>query len=386
MIEFPKKLQQKLDDRKANNALRQLPEPLHHIDFSSNDYLGFAHNETIYAASFQLLLQKGISHNGATGSRLLSGNHGLFAEFEQRLCAFHKAESALVFNSGYDANIGFFSTVPQRDDVVFYDEFIHASIRDGVQMGRAKSYKFKHNDLDDLKRTIERAKAKTGVDECYVVTEAVFSMDGDSPDLRALADYCTTEKVKLIIDEAHAIGVLGKKGVGLVQELKIEHQVFARILTFGKALGAHGAAILGSKALQSFLLNFARSFIYTTGLSPHSVATLLAAYAHLQSDAGGAQHLLLTGVIQSFKKTVKTLGLEEYFIVSNSAVQSCVVPGNAKVKQIAKKLADQGFSAKAILAPTVEEGKERLRFCLHSFNTQEEIGWMLGVLKKQLLK
>lgn len=387
MPNFPKKLRQKLQERKENNAIRSLPSSNNLVDFSSNDYLGFANNETIYANSFQLSLKKGISQNGATGSRLLSGNHDLYNELEDHLAEFHKAESALVFNSGYDANIGFFGSVPQRGDVVFYDEYIHASIRDGIKMGNAKSYKFKHNNLDDLRLGIERSRNAFQAEETvdmYLVTESVFSMDGDSPDLKKLAELSTKEGLHLVVDEAHAVGVFGKKGAGMVQELGLEKQLFARIITFGKALGCHGAAILCDEELKKFLVNFARSFVYTTGLPPHSLTTIVSAYAYLSESDEEEQPKLLQENISFFKKKLTSLKIENHFIESDSAIHCCLISGNDKVKSISKKLFEEGFNVKAILSPTVPEGQERLRFCLHSFNTKEDIGWVLQLLKKYL--
>lgn len=387
MTEFPKKLRQKLEERKQDNALRSLSLSHHLIDFSSNDYLGFAKNENIYANTFQLLLNKGISENGATGSRLLSGNHDLYVDLEEHIVQICNSESALVFNSGYDANIGFFSSVPQRGDVVFFDEYIHASIRDGIKMGHAKSYKFKHNDLDDLKLSIERSRNTVKANEIveiYVITESVFSMDGDSPNLKAMTKFCKNEGIHLIVDEAHAVGVFGKNGGGLIQELGLEKQVFARIITFGKALGCHGAAILGSAQLKNYLINFSRSFIYTTGLPPHAVATIIATITFLDTKEAKEQNRVLKENISFFMKKLKSLKIEASFIPSNSVIHSCVVPGNEKVKAVSKKLLDQGFDVKAILSPTVAENEERLRFCLHSFNTTEEIGLILQLLKTYL--
>ncbi|MDC0008265.1 pyridoxal phosphate-dependent aminotransferase family protein [bacterium] len=387
MLDLPKKLQQKLSDRTDNGKLRNLSKGENLIDLSSNDYLGFAHNATIYAQTFQYLLIKNLSQNGASGSRLISGNHQLYADLEQYLIEFHQVESALVFNSGYDANIGFFSSVPQRNDLVFYDELIHASIRDGIAMGNAKGYKFKHNSLVDLKEKIKlsvRAQSRTMDVNIYIVTESVFSMDGDSPDLKQLCEFCTEYGYYLVVDEAHAIGVFGTKGEGLLQELNLEEQVFARIITFGKAMGVHGAALLGSPSLKAYLLNFARSFIYTTGLPPHTIATVFSAYKFLESSPGIEQQKNLKSNIEFFNSKCISLSLESFFIPSTSAIQSCIISGNDKVKAISKKLADAGFGVKAILSPTVKEGEERLRFCLHSFNSKEDIGFALQMLKKYL--
>ncbi len=392
---FPKKLQRKLSERAKNSSLRNLPEIENYIDFSSNNYLGFATNETIYANTFQYLLGKQISQNGSTGSRLISGNHPLYNELENYLASFHQVESALVFNSGYDANIGFFSAVPQRNDLVFYDELIHASIRDGIKMGHAKSYKFEHNSLENLKEKIElsvqalrqssvKAPSRTMDTTVYIVTESVFSMDGDSPDLKALSAFCLQNGYYLVVDEAHAVGVYGRKGTGLIQKLGLQKQIFARIITFGKALGCHGAAILGSSQLKKYLVNYARSFIYTTALPPHTLATVYSAYTFLGISKGEEQIRMLKDNISFFREKLKAFGLEAYFIESDSAIQSCLVKGNQAVKKISEKLVTDGFSVKAILAPTVPEGEERLRFCLHSFNTKEEIGFVLQLLKKEL--
>ncbi len=384
---LPKKLIKRLDDRIADNALRRLEEQNKLVDFSSNDYLGFASSKTIFDSAHDLLIAKGSCQNGATGSRLLSGNHKLYVETEEILSNFHNAEAALIFNSGYDANVGFFSSVPQRGDIILYDEFIHASIRDGIQMSNAKSYKFVHNDLNDLKQKLKQVKpnstSQTQLAEVYIVTESVFSMDGDVPDLRTLATLCIDHKYHLIIDEAHACGVFGKNGVGLLQELGIEDKIFARINTFGKALGCHGAVVLGSTELKNYLINFARSLMYTTGLPPHSLATIQSAYSAL-NDASEIKKL--KDNIKFFNHTIKTTGLNNTFIESTSAIHCCIISGNEEVKRIAEVLRENGFDVKPILSPTVPAGKERLRFCLHTYNSKEEISKVLGLLATFVLK
>ncbi|MBR9845176.1 MAG: aminotransferase class I/II-fold pyridoxal phosphate-dependent enzyme, partial [Algicola sp.] len=183
---LPEKLNNKLKKRRHDNALRHLGNSNLPIDFSSNDYLGFCKSEPVFNAAHELLKSENIIQNGATGSRLLSGNHVLYDDVETILCEFHTSESALIFNSGYSANLGFFSCVPQRDDIILYDEFIHASIRDGLSISHAKSHKFKHNNLTDLKGHLERIReVSESHQDIYVATESIFSMDGDSPDLKA---------------------------------------------------------------------------------------------------------------------------------------------------------------------------------------------------------
>ncbi|WP_297806507.1 pyridoxal phosphate-dependent aminotransferase family protein [uncultured Polaribacter sp.] len=378
MKKLSDKNSEKLQQRVLKNAIRVLGNQSSLIDFSSNDYLGFAKSETIFHRIHQFLIDNNIKQNGATGSRLISGNHILYSKVEGFLSNFHESESATIFNSGYDANIGFFSSVPQRGDVILYDEFIHASIRDGIQLSNAKSFKFSHNDLENLEERILHFINNENSD-IYVVTESVFSMDGDSPDLVKASEICKKHNAFLIIDEAHAIGVFGKNGCGLIQQLNIQNQVFARIITFGKALGCHGAAILGSQDLQNYLINFARSFIYTTGLSPHSLATIQMTYNEMINESSSFdQNHILNSNIDYFLKEIKRLNLN--FIASHSTIHCCVISGNKKVKLIAEKIQKNGFGVKAILSPTVPENKERLRFCLHSYNSKQEISEVLELL------
>lgn len=386
MLNLPKILSDKLEKREQNNALRKLPVSNPLIDFASNDYLGFAKSETIFNQTHHYLLENNIKINGATGSRLISGNHNLYQVTEDFIANFHQSETALIFNSGYDANVGFFSSVPQRNDVILYDELCHASIRDGILMSNAKSYKFQHNDFENLEKliTTQLETRNPKPETFYVVTESVFSMDGDSPNLEELVILCEKYNCFLVIDEAHALGVFSEFGQGLVQSQGLQDKVFARIMTFGKGLGCHGAAILGSQELKNYLVNFARSFIYTTGLSPHAVATILIAYQHLQAEKEAIQNL--RNNIQLFNQEKMQMGLKPLFVYSKSAIQCAIIPGNEKVKSIANQLQNNGFDVKPILSPTVPEGQERLRFCLHSFNSQKEISEVLQFLALSVFK
>jgi 8-amino-7-oxononanoate synthase len=379
-MKFPKSLSLKLQQREQNNALRKLPMENHIIDFASNDYLGFAHSEAIFNTTHQYLIDNNIKTNGATGSRLISGNHNLYQITEDYIANFHQSQTALIFNSGYDANVGFFSSVPQRNDIILYDELCHASIRDGILMSNAKAYKFQHNNFDDLENKISKLQTpNSGLSEIYIITESVFSMDGDSPNLEELTTISQKYNCHLVVDEAHALGVFGEFGEGLIQNLGLQDQVFARIITFGKGLGCHGAAILGSSLLTNYLINFARSFIYTTGLSPHSVATIFTAYQHLAKNKTVIEKLKSN--ITFFNQEKMQMGLKPLFVYSKSAIQCAIIPGNEKVKSIANQLQEKGFDVKAILSPTVPEGQERLRFCLHSYNSVDEISAILQLLR-----
>ena len=381
MQKLPLKLEKRLQKRKNDNSFRKLLSYRREIDFSSNDYLGLASSEKIYNQAHQILKENKLLRNGATGSRLLSGNHVLYDITEKYLAEFHQTEAALIFNSGYDANIGFFASVPKRGDLIFYDELVHASIRDGISMSNARAYKFDHNNPENLQNKLSKLE-KAEDSEIYIVTESVFSMDGDIAPLENFTKISEKFGAFLIVDEAHAAGIFGERGEGLVQELGIQHKVFARVNTFGKAPGCHGAVILGSKSLKEYLVNFSRSFIYTTALPPHAVATILAVYQQLEK--GILQIQQLKNNIQFFRNEVSLNNLAEDFLESKSAIQSCIIPGNDRVKNIADRLKKEGFGVKPILSPTVPKGRERLRFCLHSFNSEEEISRVLKILAKLL--
>ena len=215
MERFPKILSNKLQQRIQSNSLRSLTESNYLVDFSSNDYLGLSQSENIFDETHQFILDRNYKKNGATGSRLLSGNHKLYQETEAFIAKFHQSEAALIFNSGYDANVGFFSAVPQKGDLILYDELCHASIRDGIQLSNAKAYKFNHNDFEDLEKLILRNPDTV----IYIVTESVFSMDGDCPNLEELVLLSDKYHCYLVVDEAHALGVFGSKGEGFVQML-----------------------------------------------------------------------------------------------------------------------------------------------------------------------
>ena len=201
------------------------------IDFSSNDYLGFARN-----ASFQNNFPQTSLPNGSTGSRLITGNSPLAEQTERLIADFHGSEAALIFNTGYMANIGLFASLGDIDSVFIYDEYIHASVHDGMRLSRAKRVKFKHNDLENLAFLLQNTEGG----KKYVAVESVYSMDGDLAPLREIADICQKNNAALIVDEAHGTGCFGEKGEGLVTKLKLENAVFARVHTFGKALGVQG--------------------------------------------------------------------------------------------------------------------------------------------------
>lgn len=361
-------LDKKLNERQQQNAFRRLILPNGKTDLCSNDYLGIVHNRLIEKKLGEQA--DGAYRHGSTGSRLLAGNYALVEETEKMLAAFHEAEAGLIFNSGYDANLGLLSCVPQRGDTIIYDYLSHASLRDGIRLSFAQSFSFRHNDLADLEK---RLQAATGT--IFVVTESVFSMDGDTAPLIEINALCKQYGAHLIVDEAHATGVVGERGEGLVQQLALQSACFARIHTFGKAVGCHGAIIMGSERLRNYLVNFARSFIYSTALPEASMAAIQSAYALF--PAMHAERAHLQQLIQTFQQA--PMVWEK--LVSHTPIQIVIIPGNDAVKKTAGALQAAGLDVRAILYPTVPAGKERLRIVLHSFNSMQELQQVITCLK-----
>ena len=373
---LPSSLLKAIDQRKKEDAFRSLSLKNYIVDFYSNDYLGLAHNpqQREYA---QDLLSRESQYNGSTGSRLLSGNYPLIEKAEELLAAFHQAPKGLIFNSGYDANVGIFSSIPLKGDVVLYDQYIHASIRDGLQLTNAQSFKFKHNSLEDLREKLERFSGKYTT--IYIATEAVFSMDGDIPNLKEMVALAKQYQAYLIVDEAHSVGVFGERGEGLCQQLGIADEVFLRLITFGKGIGAHGAIALAQEPVIDYLINFARSFIYTTAPSPESIASVMASYKLLPELK---ERKVLQERIAFFREKMPLFPSTEqvYFMDSQSSIQGLIVKDTQRLRNLSSLLQTQGLGIKPIYAPTVPKGEERLRICLHSFNSQAEIEQLFSLI------
>ena len=359
---FDNYLQQKLDDKSAAGTLRTLVHSNNAIDFSSNDYLGFAQSGLLTIDGEHTL------PSGATGSRSITGNSLLAEETEQLIAAFHHREAALIFNTGYMANVGLFSCMASKGDTYISDEFIHASIIDGMRLSYANRLRFKHNDLADLEKKLQLATGKK-----IVVVESIYSMDGDEAPLIEMAALCKKNDALLIVDEAHATGLYGDKGNGLVCQYALENEVYACIHTFGKAIGLHGAAITGSKVLRNFLINQARSFIYTTALPTHNYIQIQLAYQLLPSGKRKALHAL----VDYFREAI-AVNKDITFIDSLSPIQGIMVGDNFATKLLANHLIEKGFFVRPILSPTVLVGKERIRICIHSFNTKEQIDGLVN--------
>ena len=365
-----KYIEDKLAERISAGLYRALKPESTLIDLCSNDYLGFARSSALKNSIDEELNSLPQVLNGSTGSRLLSGNLIYTEELEKSIAGWHNAEAGLIFNSGYDANLGIFSSLPQRGDTIITDELIHASIIDGARLSHANRYTFRHNDLNSLKDKLKQAKGN-----CYVVIESVYSMDGDTPPIAEILALTERYNAALIVDEAHAVGLYKK---GLVCELGLEDRIFARVVTFGKALGCHGAIVLGSDALRNYLINVARSFIYTTAASVHQIASVKMAYDLLR-DADETISALKNN-ISLFHKKIKDCPYP--LLKSDSAIQCVVLSSNELARKTAAHLQNTGLDVRAILSPTVPAGTERLRICLHSFNTANEINLLTNTLKQ----
>lgn len=372
-------LQQKLAERQTKDYLRTLPtmdfsnQQKGLIDFSSNDYLGLARNAEL-AQKIKEKCTQLTGFNGATGSRLISGNTKFVEHLEVEIAEFHHAEAALIFNSGYNANVGIFSCIATPNDTIFYDELSHASIRDGLRLSRGKTVAFKHNNLIDLAQKIAVTKGNI-----FVVVESVYSMDGDVAPLQKLVDLTKeNDQIALMVDEAHGVGIFGGNGNGLVQALGLEKEVFARIITYGKAPGVHGASIVGPTVLKDYLINYANSFIYTTALPLHDLVGIKMSYEMLlEYDFQEKIHAKIALFLNELSNKAKS-----FFIESNSPIQSMVIEGNTRIKAVANTINEHGFAVKAILFPTVPKGQERIRISLHVFNTEEDIVRLAQLLNR----
>lgn len=369
-------LERKLKERGSNDLLRKLVTTKELVDFTSNDYLGLASSKDLFQRISDKIEHLELTRNGSGGSRLLSGNTEYIEETEDKLSKIFKSESTLIFNSGYSANLAVLSCLPQRNDTILYDELAHACIKDGARLSLAKRLRFKHNDLNDLESKIAKASGNI-----FIAVESIYSMDGDECPLKELATLSEKYNATIILDEAHSTGVRGKRGNGLAVSLGIEEKIGVRIYTFGKAMGIHGACVAGSGILQQYLINFARPFIYTTALPPHSIVAMQCAFDYLNQNIQLQQ--ILDQRVQMYVKGVADLHNRT---ISSSSIQTVILPGNDNAKRAALKLQQAGFDVRAILSPTVPPGSERLRICLHTFNSEEQIVNLTKELRSLSLK
>lgn len=335
------------------------------IDFTSNDYLGLAQSDALRQAA-EAALARGVPV-GAGGSRLLRGNHDEHELLEHEAAAFFGAGTALFMGGGFAANTAIFSTLPQRGDAIFYDTLIHASTHDGMRLSRANSFAFAHNDPQSLEDALRVWREGGATGTAWIAVESLYSMDGDKAPLADIAQAARRYDAMLVIDEAHATGVLGPDGRGLGFGLEGQPDVIS-LHTCGKALGASGALILSAKSIRDFLINRARPFIYATAPSPLIAAIVRAALSICRDEPERRQNLAQRVAFAQKRLMEKTL-----FAGSGSHIQPLIVGADTRAVELAKAMQSRGFDIRAIRPPTVPEGSARLRMTITLNTTEEQI-------------
>jgi 8-amino-7-oxononanoate synthase len=290
-------------------------------------------------------------------------------DVEKRLANLFRSECCLLFSSGYQANLAVLSCLPQRGDTVLYDEHAHACMKDGLRLSLAQRLSFRHNNLNDLESKLSRSAGRK-----WIVVESIYSMEGDEPELEPLLLLAEKYNAEVVVDEAHSTGVRGADGSGWVSEKKAEDQVRARVFTFGKAMGVHGACVVASKTTIDYLINFARPFIFTTALPLAAVAAIDCAFAMLRTKPNLNQQL--TENIAYFRHLAEKKSLA--FLKSHSAIQSMIT--GSRVMDTVQHLHKKNLDVSGIRPPTVKGGTERIRICLHAFNTKSEIDLLCNAL------
>ncbi|MBA2368613.1 MAG: pyridoxal phosphate-dependent aminotransferase family protein [Candidatus Protochlamydia sp.] len=351
--------EKKLAVRRKEGNLRRMPGVRNGIDFASNDYLGLARSATLKRA-IEMEISRHSHLLGSTGSRLLTGDTPYAEELENQIAAFHGYEAGLLFNCGYMANAGIFSAVSGSNDALFYDAHLHASAKEGIRLSLARSFPFRHNDPIHLESRLKNC-CLSG--KRFICIESVYSTDGSLAPLSLYYSLAKKFDAHLIVDEAHAVGTFGTHGQGLASPA----DTFAQITTFGKALGAFGAIVLGSSLLKEALINLAHSFIYTTALPFHSLAAIKCSYVLFPKLDVARFHIF---------------NLAKNFFGSKVPIQAFGISGSEAVKEASRKLNDKGFDVRPLTSPTVQKGRELLRVCLHNFNTENEVASLINALEK----
>jgi 8-amino-7-oxononanoate synthase len=349
------RIRQRLENFELNGLSRRLAPPAG-IDLSSNDYLQFASHPLLKARMSSAILQEGC---GSTGSRLLRGDRSCFSDIEKRFANFKDTEAALYFSSGYAANLAVLSTFLEDSDVVFFDRLNHASLIDGIKLGKARKILFSHNDPAAFEHYL-RSISTTG--QRFLVVESLFSMDGDIAPLKEYAALCKEAGVALIVDEAHAIGLYGDRGTGLIESTGIADDTFLSINPAGKALGLAGAFVAGPQWAIDYLMQRGRTFVFSTA-PPPAMAAALGAALDLIGEGPELRHRLrcLTSLLRGM---LVDQGLD--IPRRGTQIIPVLVGDNARALSLARSLQLDGFDVRAIRPPTVPEGSARLRISVNT--------------------
>ena len=376
-------LQGALDERRQQHLYRQrsnltsrcaatiMVDGKSQHNFCSNDYLGLAGHSDIAKALQQGADQYG---TGSGASHLISGHSQAHEQLEQELAEFTGRPRALLFSTGYMANMGVISALVGRRDLVLQDRLNHASLLDGGLLSRADLQRYKHANTEDLAARLSASNAERKL----VVTDGVFSMDGDLPPLETMAAVTNQHQGWLMVDDAHGFGVLGKNGGGLVEALGLSiDQVPILVGTLGKAFGTFGAFVAGSEALIETLIQFSRSYIYTTALPPAVAVASSASLKILQAESWRREKLV--SLVSRFRLGAEQIGLD--LMDSQTPIQPVQINDDQRVMEINQQLRAKGFMVGAIRPPTVPKGSGRLRICLSATHTEEQIDQLLEALE-----
>jgi 8-amino-7-oxononanoate synthase len=326
------------------------------VNFCSNDYLGLAEDARLKQAVIEAV--QASARVGGTGSRLLSGHHAVWTELEEEFAAFAGTEAALYFSSGYAANVGLLASILGKDDLVFSDALNHASLIDGIRLSGARRIIYPHLDLQWLQLALQNHENRAG--RKVIVTESVFSMDGDISDVKAIHDLADRYGANLVVDEAHATAVHGPRGAGIVAKCGLTQEVFAVVHTCGKALASAGAFVCGSTILRDFLVNHARTLIFSTAMPPYMAGQISAAL-RLAKNMNAEREMLL----QESLELAGGLSADGWNVSGTaSQIIPVIIGGNDETLNAAEVLRAQGFAIRAIRPPTVPIGGARLRLSL----------------------
>ncbi|TGE37352.1 8-amino-7-oxononanoate synthase [Desulfosporosinus fructosivorans] len=341
------------------------------LNLSSNNYLGIANHPMLKSAAIQAIQQLGCS---ATAARLIVGNYELYDQVERDLARFKNTEAALIFNSGYMANVGIITALVGKGDIIVSDKINHASIIDGARLSGAEILRYKHKDMVDLERCMQKAE---GYRRKLIVTDSVFSMDGDLAPLPVIVELKEKYKAVLMIDEAHGSGVFGENGRGLADFYGVSDQVEIIMGTLGKALGCSGAYVAGRKVLIDYLRNKARSFIFTTGLPPAVVASIQAAIQVVQLENWRQKDVLAKA--SWVREELAKVGFN--LLNSESQIIPILVGGNEATLEFSRRLFDVNILAVAIRPPTVPPNAARLRLSIMATHSKEDLTWAVEQIK-----
>jgi 8-amino-7-oxononanoate synthase len=332
------------------------------LNLSSNDYLGLSTDTALCEKFYAGMDKENMIHEfglGSSSSRLLTGNSDMYEDLEKKLCRFYDLEAALVFNSGYHANIGIIPALTGRKDLILSDALNHASIVDGIRLSKADCIIFKHNDMSDLAILLENNRAN--YETVLIITESVFSMEGDLADIKALVRLKESFDTLLYVDEAHSVGIYGAQGQGLCYEGGVHDKVDILLGTMGKALASHGAYVLTSRVLKNYLINQMRSLLYTTALPPVAVNWNRFIIQHMNNFSEHRKKLFK--VSTAFRKALEKKNIP---FLGQSHIIPVITKNNAKAVALSMLLIDHGFLVFPIRPPTVPENQSRIRFSLTS--------------------